>query len=227
MTGLDFSIGIDTDDDGLIECGTGEGQEPHCEMEAGAPFRVRVHLHALPPTAGAYQGFQAIVLFSGVTSAKKSDVLWRDCAFPATHYKSTFLAYACAGPVGGVTSSYVGPMGESLFECTGSGSVTLRHGPGNTAIAQSQAIFFESSANEQIMITCGEPLSGDVDCSVAVTSVDAQLTLQDVAGAIEDVPCPQLQDVNLDRESNAIDSLITLQHTAGLVPSLPILPDAP
>jgi hypothetical protein len=63
-----------------------------------------------------------------------------------------------------------------------------------------------------------------VDCSSAVSSVDAQLMLQRNASLLDWLGCPQFADVNLDRRSDAVDSLLTLQYDAGLVAGLPILP---
>jgi hypothetical protein len=68
-------------------------------------------------------------------------------------------------------------------------------------------------------------MSGDVDCSVAVESIDAQMTLQKNASLVDKLACEHLSDVNLDSSSDALDSLITLQYVAGLIDGLPVIPE--
>ena len=62
--------------------------------------------------------------------------------------------------------------------------------------------------------------TGDVDCSGAVTSIDAALILQYTAGRISTLQCT-VGDVNNDGSTNSIDSLFILQLVAGLIPSFP------
>ncbi len=63
------------------------------------------------------------------------------------------------------------------------------------------------------------PLSGDADCSGAVTSVDAALVLQFDAGLIDPLThaCLFGADVNNDDNLNAIDATLILQLVAGLI----------
>ena len=62
-----------------------------------------------------------------------------------------------------------------------------------------------------------EKLLGDADCSGEVTSLDASWILQYSAGLVEQVPCPELADVNGDGHVDAVDSTIVLQKVAGLI----------
>ncbi len=229
QTGLDFSLSIDANDDGLADCGTASGQPTECNMLLDSRFHAIVALHALPPDLREYAGIDSNIAFAGVTSEHKSDILWPDCGFPATFFAADFLAFGCAAPVGGVTSSYVGPIGQSLFVCNASGSITLQHGSGNTALVTENAVMYEApSGGEQLVINCGDtPIAGDVDCSTAVNSVDAQLMLQRSALLLSWLGCPQFADVNLDRRDDAVDSLLTLQYDAGLIAGLPVLPQGP
>ncbi len=64
-------------------------------------------------------------------------------------------------------------------------------------------------------------LPGDVNCDGHVNSVDAALVLQNGAGLLASLPCPQNADVNGDGLSDSRDALLILQYTAGLIHSLP------
>jgi hypothetical protein len=194
-------------------------------LEENSEFRALLTLHAVSPTTSPYLGYDARFDFAGVTSKQKSDTVWPDCGFPATHYKEDFVAFGCAVPIGDVDSSYAGVMGQSLFTCSASGSVTLKHGRNATALTPSSLYAEpEVSPDEMLPVTCGEPLAGDVDCSVLVNSVDAQLTLQIDASLVQSAACEHLSDVNLDDETNSVDSLITLQYVARLIGGLPVVP---
>ena len=64
-------------------------------------------------------------------------------------------------------------------------------------------------------------LTGDVDCSGSVDSIDAALVLQLTAGLVGSLSCQDNADANEDGTTNAIDAALILQLTAGLLPSLP------
>ena len=61
---------------------------------------------------------------------------------------------------------------------------------------------------------------GDVDCSSAVTSIDAALILQFIVGLTDSLPCETLADVNFNGSVDAIDATLILQFVAGLLGSL-------
>ena len=63
---------------------------------------------------------------------------------------------------------------------------------------------------------------GDVDCSGAVTSIDAALILQFDARLLASLRCAQNGDVNGDGRTNAIDASLILQYSAGLIDQLPV-----
>lgn len=58
---------------------------------------------------------------------------------------------------------------------------------------------------------------GDVNCNLAVQSIDANLILQLGAGLIEALACPSVADVSRDSQTNAIDAALVLQFVAGLI----------
>ncbi len=64
-------------------------------------------------------------------------------------------------------------------------------------------------------------LLGDVNCSLAVDSIDASFVLQLDAGLIMSLPCEQNADVNEDQEVNSLDALNILFLVAGFIDSLP------
>jgi len=57
---------------------------------------------------------------------------------------------------------------------------------------------------------------GDVDCDFAITSLDALLVLQYVAGLIDELPCGGAADLNGDGAVTAVDAALILQIVAGL-----------
>ena len=63
--------------------------------------------------------------------------------------------------------------------------------------------------------------SGDANGDGDVTSVDAAIVLQFVAGLLDSVGCPVCADANQDGDVTAIDATLILQFVAGLLASLP------
>ena len=70
-------------------------------------------------------------------------------------------------------------------------------------------------------LTATPQVVGDVDCSGEVTSIDAALVLQFVAGLLGALPCQDAADVNESGDINSIDAALILQLTAGFFESLP------
>jgi alpha-tubulin suppressor-like RCC1 family protein len=222
-TGLDFSIAIDANGDGIDDCTTHEEHRSECTLQPGSAFTVRLDLNALPADMASYTGFDASLTYAGIESTHKSISLWTDCGYPASLHESGRVRFGCAAPIDS-SSTFVGPLGESHFTCAGNGSVTLRHGETNTGLVGEDGYtnYHETQRGaETLTVTCGDLVPGDVDCNVLVNPVDAALVLQREAVLIDTLGCPQQSDVNLDNRTNAVDAAITLQYTAGLVDVLP------
>ena len=74
--------------------------------------------------------------------------------------------------------------------------------------------------NGWALIFNSEAPLGDVGCDGAVTSVDAALILQQVAGLIIELACQTNGDVNGDGRVDSIDAAIVLQFIAGFIDDL-------
>jgi TolB protein len=67
-----------------------------------------------------------------------------------------------------------------------------------------------------------QPLpAGNANCGPSVNSVDAAIILQLDAGLLDELPCPDLADVNGDGRIDALDAQLILQFDAGLIDSFP------
>jgi alpha-tubulin suppressor-like RCC1 family protein len=225
QTGLEFSISVDADANGLPECGTAPGLAPHCELPQGVVFDVITTLHSLPRDLSGYGGFDIAMQFAGLESNRKSDVIWPDCGFPVAKQIDSLIVIGCATSVGVPSSSFVGDIAVSQFTCSRPGSVTLLHRAGYTDLVSLSLNSYREAGpdEEQVMVTCGDAIAGDVDCNVSVDPRDASLMLQRDAAVVRLLGCPQQGDVNIDQHLDAIDAAVTLQYSAGLVGSLPVV----
>jgi hypothetical protein len=59
---------------------------------------------------------------------------------------------------------------------------------------------------------------GDPDCDGRITSLDALIDLQEVAGLVSEVPCAANGDLDFNGDIESLDALYILQHVAGLLP---------
>ncbi len=67
----------------------------------------------------------------------------------------------------------------------------------------------------------GAGLLGDANCDERVNPVDAQVILQDSAGLIQGVPCPENADVNHSGSITVVDAQLILQFDAGIIDGFP------
>jgi alpha-tubulin suppressor-like RCC1 family protein len=225
QTGLDFSIAIDSNGDGVPDCSTQTDQPHECSLDPGSTFHVVMNLHALPVGVPAYAAFQVYLASVGVASQGTWSSLWPDCGFPAQAFGSGFVSVACAMGVGGArSSSYGGPLAAVDFTCNGNGSVTMVHGRGlNSHIVTGVgSAYAEAEAGgETLAVNCGPLLRGDTNCDTVINAVDAHLELEYDARLITWLDCPQQADVNLDSKTNPVDAVLTDQYDAKLIDRLP------
>lgn len=65
------------------------------------------------------------------------------------------------------------------------------------------------------------PPAGDADCTFSVTSIDAALVLQFIAGLVSFLSCEEFADADGDGRLTSIDAALILQLVAGLLGDLP------
>jgi hypothetical protein len=227
QTGVDFSMTVDVDGDGIPDCGTGPDDRAECLADPGATFTATVSLNALPVGTADYTGVDIGLELASLRPTTYVDWEWPDCGFPAQHFDQRLRRYLIGCASGGaLTSSYGGVLLNVEFVCDRNGSLTLRHDELYTQLSNffgsfSDASYHEPIAGEGVAITCGDLIAGDADCNVGVDAVDAAVTLQKEAALLAFLGCPQQSDVNLDNQTNSVDATVTLQYTAGLVDTLP------
>ena len=105
------------------------------------------------------------------------------------------------------------------FRCANQGSTTLAMQIRDLADASTGNPQPIAATAQNGQITCATPggLPGDVNCDGIVNSIDAALVLQQEAGLLGSVPCPQNADLNHDGRINSVDAAIILQMVAGLL----------
>jgi hypothetical protein len=222
QTGLDFSMTIDTDGDGLPDCGTGPDDRSECLASPGSVLTVTISLNAVPPGVTSHEGLDVMFRPTPLEPTGFIDWIWPDCFYPAHLERPDHQLLLGCSAGAQVGSTYGGPMVSVEFACNVNGSLVMAHGVDRTDLLVGGVPILESnSGGEGVAITCGGLIHGDADCSVSVDSVDAAVVLQKEAALLDFLGCPQQSDVNLDNQTNAVDAVVTLQYAAGLVDTLP------
>lgn len=235
--GLSFAVGINVDGDGDNDCGTGapmavgngapdpvssQVSNTTCPVREGAAFRVNTYL--MENGGVASSGMSAQVNYSGATSSGPGDSVWDGCTFEATASEATFENTGCAIALPpAVPVQAVGLIATFSFTCTADGSLTLSHGDGETELTDERLGKHRETGPDVLTIDCQEglpTLAGDSDCNGTVNSIDAALILQNVAGLLASIPCPDGADANSDGRTNSIDAALVLQVSAGLLDEL-------
>jgi hypothetical protein len=154
--GLNYYMEVEGEDG----CDTTSG-DTTCYIEPGSTFTVAVVLDSLPDGVKNYEAFEVILEYTGLTSEDTAtgDAFWPECGFPAQFYREGLVAAACsigippAGP-----STYTGVMVTNDFTCSDSGTITLRHGEGNTILLQTVGFIHAEGAGtgETLNIVCGD-----------------------------------------------------------------------
>jgi hypothetical protein len=235
--GLSFAVGINVDGDSTNDCGTGvptavgngapdtvsvQVSNTACEVRQGAPFKVNVYLMANGGVAAS--GISAHVIYSGVTSSGPGDSVWDGCIFEAS---SSDVGYEDAGCAIGLPPAApvqaVGLTATFSFTCTSDGSIALGHGVGETSLTDAHLDEHREAGPDMLTVDCQEglpALAGDSDCNGSVNSIDAALILQNVAGLLANLACPDGADANHNGTINSIDAALVLQFSAGLLHQL-------
>jgi hypothetical protein len=154
-----FSISIE----GLAGCDTTEGSG-ECSVGLGESFTVSIHLNSLPAGMGDYQGWDGVILYSGVTSKESVDGdPWPECEFMAAYFETPgVVALGCALGIENAFSTHTGILATTEFECPAeptSGSVALMHGEGYTVLWEDQATEWSEAGGtaDTLTINCGAP----------------------------------------------------------------------
>lgn len=92
----------------------------------------------------------------------------------------------------------------------------------NTPLATSTPVETPTTAPTDTPEPTATPsiLAGDVDCDGEVTSIDAALLLQFIAGLFSALPCEEAADVDGDGTVSSVDVALILQFIAGLIDEL-------
>jgi alpha-tubulin suppressor-like RCC1 family protein len=155
MQGLDFSLGVRVGNSEI--CNTRTAGPSKCIISSGSAFDVTVSLDSLPANLAAYVGFDAYVDFAGISSKGAATVVWPDCSSPVTNYQTTAVLFGCNIFAGRFSTSYTGPLGNVAFNCTQSGTVTLREGQGGSDLVDAQLRSYFANGQDVLTINCVPP----------------------------------------------------------------------
>ena len=155
--GLNYSI----EAVGESGCNTTAG-DAVCYVQPGKEFTLNVTLDPLPSDIPSYEGFDAYLTYTGLTSADDADAQanWPDCGFPAVHFEAGLIAGGCSiGIEPGTPSTYTGLMLSNTFTCSASGAINLVAGDGKTDLLATVSDHDAEGEGtmETLNITCGEP----------------------------------------------------------------------
>jgi hypothetical protein len=152
--GLDFTATALGQDD----CDTSAGSTT-CYIEPGSDFTLEVALE-LPSDIASYEAMDVVIEYSGVTSDDTANLqeFWTDCGFPAAFFEPGRIGVGCAiGLPPAEPSTYEGVLITNGFTCEESGSITLKHGVGNTILLETLGLEHAEAADEVLTIVCGDP----------------------------------------------------------------------
>jgi hypothetical protein len=208
-SGLDFSIGLDTNGDGTDNCNSSGSPSDTCYViDRGDPVAVNLYLDSagLPD----YKGYHALLEITGGYFAGKVLHTWPDCGAPDGPVGSPpvnpyYVDFGCFVSPWNQSSTYTGKIAEITFDPCNSFTnfIRLHHGPSGTQLFDSDSNAHAegtgSMGTERIDFVCAFPTSTPVGGSCSSST---------------------LGDVDGDNDVDAIDAMFTLQYDAGLRPSL-------
>jgi hypothetical protein len=183
-TTVDFSISTDNSLGAKNTCNTTGSPTTVCEVPLNANFKVSVNLNTLDSglANGKYFGYSASLAYSGVGQAGTAGSLnsspWPECVFysfgfgPGNAYTGCVVGLASSG------STYTGRLETVEFTCVQDGQITLLHGPSDSSLLDSEAVFYEPEPSESLTINCVD----QVDFSARVEAGPDVLSACDSAG---------------------------------------------
>ena len=143
-------------------CGTGEGQPRTCAFPLGSTFTITASLDALPTGVPDYDGLDFLLLFAGVSADPKAFIVLAPGCLPVVpgSHIPRLLVLSCLKPL--VPSDYLGGVVAYEVICSMSGTITMPHGSGRTALSRyaipSSLTFHEyPGATETLTINCTAP----------------------------------------------------------------------
>ena len=156
--GLNFTLVAE----GQNGCDT-SGGDTVCYIDPGTEFSLNVVLESLPSDIPSYEAYDIAIEYTGLTSADDASTSsWPDCEYPAAGYPG--VGKVLMGCVVGIPpagpSTYAGVIGTNTFTCSESGTITLRHGVGNTILTETLGVPQHAEGEgtgETLNITCGSP----------------------------------------------------------------------
>lgn len=156
---LDFSIAVDVDGDGVSDCSTKSGEPTLCSILVDSAFTLEANLDSLSTAVPEWVGFDARVTYAGVTSKDAALVVWPECSFPSTFYTDGWYAFGCQIFAGRHPTTYTGPLGTNVLNCTEDGTITLVHSPSDTGLYDASIGFhYETSGSlDTLTIRCMQP----------------------------------------------------------------------
>ena len=157
--GLDLSISVGA------QCDSTAGPTT-CNLGLGETLTLSMNVNTLPADL-AYDGYDARVVYSGVTYVSGSEVqqgadVWPECGFPAfdTTTVPGEISTVCALGIGAVSSTYAGALWHVDMQCPNTdtlGVLTMPHGQGVTALVDSSLQAHGETGSESLTILCGTP----------------------------------------------------------------------
>ncbi len=222
--GLDFAVGIDTNQDGVNDCGTGSPSEVGdgapdavaanvssiaCADQRGSTLTVNVYLMS---STVPYTNIDVFLSHPSALTQVSGAAPWLGCTSDTPTYGPNYVAAMCSMPAGG-TYSDLGLVGQFTFTCTESGMLSLVHvgtvmtDDRATRLIDLDGLAHSEAGPDELTLACEPTLTP------TSTPVGAPSSTPTRASSMKG-------DANCDRHVDSLDALEVLQQTAGLIASV-------
>jgi len=152
---LDFSLGADTNEDGIDDCGTRADETAVCHFPPGYALRLHIYLNSLAYGSPPYEAVASHIYYTGVSSANNPDSSpWPDCVFEASASGPNFVNVGCTIGIGLPASTYTGLIAIADFRCTRDGDISLGHALGETLLARPGGAEMRETGSDLLSIVC-------------------------------------------------------------------------